>query len=69
MHFPALCLAVAVSVTSAVKFGNPNFTGISVGSPFTITWIDASGPVTIELKNGPATALKDVKTIGCGPFP
>jgi hypothetical protein len=58
-----LLLAIA-SIAKAAKLSNSDFSSISAGSPFTITWLDASGPVTLKLKKGPATALQDVTTIG-----
>jgi len=65
MHCYKTFLAVALaSIAKATKLGNSDFSSISAGSPFTITWLDASGPVTLKLKNGPATALQDVATIG-----
>lgn len=44
----ALSLAPAVF---AVTLTNSDFP-IAVGQPFTITWINASGPVTIDLLGG-----------------
>ncbi|RDL32672.1 uncharacterized protein BP5553_09128 [Venustampulla echinocandica] len=66
MYSRAVFLAINVLVAGAAKFSNSNFNSISTGSPFAITWVDASGPVTLKLKNGPSTALKDASTIGSG---
>ncbi|TEY74398.1 hypothetical protein BOTCAL_0073g00370 [Botryotinia calthae] len=66
MQFSTLFLtAAAATLASAVKLTNSGF-AVTAGSPFTITWEDAEGPVTLLLKNGPSTALTTVSTIGSG---
>jgi hypothetical protein len=37
---------------AAVNITNTNFNGIQTGSPFTITWTNNAGPVTILLRMG-----------------
>lgn len=54
-------LAFAASAL-AVKFTNSNF-DVEEGEPFTITWQDAEGPVTITLVEGPEKNLKPVTVI------
>src|SRR6266542_1989312 len=55
MHYYASLVFIATaSLAKAAKLGNTDFTSISAGILFTITWLDASGPVTLKLKNGPA---------------
>ncbi|KAI2464076.1 Ser-Thr-rich glycosyl-phosphatidyl-inositol-anchored membrane family-domain-containing protein [Annulohypoxylon bovei var. microspora] len=49
----------------AVQFTNTNF-DVTVGEPFAITWSDASGPVTLTLKNGPSDNLQTVGEITSG---
>ncbi|KAL3419958.1 hypothetical protein PVAG01_08457 [Phlyctema vagabunda] len=65
MFTSALLLTVVANLAVAAKFGNSAFE-VAAGSPFEITWSDATGPVTITLKNGPSTALNDVSTIASG---
>jgi len=36
---------------------------VAVGKPFTITWADATGPVTLTLKDGDEGNLQTVSTI------
>ncbi|CAG8959948.1 hypothetical protein HYFRA_00012665 [Hymenoscyphus fraxineus] len=59
----ALVAAAALAVANAVSFTNPAFNDVTAGQPFTFTWKDNQGPVTIRLKNGPSTDLKDVSVI------
>jgi hypothetical protein len=54
-----VALAALVAVAQAVKFTNSAF-DVQPGVPFTITWSEAVGPVTITLKNGAPAALQDV---------
>jgi hypothetical protein len=53
---------------TAVQITNTEFNGIQTGSPFTITWTDNSGPVTILLRMGNSTDLTklDAKAIWGG---
>lgn len=39
------------------------FINVKVGSPFHLTWENATGPVTLILKNGASTNLVSVETI------
>src|SRR5277367_5570723 len=67
MQFPKLLIAAAafaVAGAQTVKFTNTNFSGITVGSPFNITWSGATSDITLKLKNGPANAQLLVETIG-----
>jgi len=65
MRFSALVVAgLAASVNAMVAFTNSAF-DVEAGKPFTLTWSGNSGPVTITLKNGPATVLKDVMVLDC----
>jgi hypothetical protein len=61
----ALLAAVILAVAKAVEFTNTaaEFEAITAGTPFNITWTDASGPVTLILKDGPANNLQTVLTI------
>jgi hypothetical protein len=58
-----LVLLSVIENVAAVQFMNPSFAGITAGSPFTITWQHASGPVTITLMNGGPTDLTTVSII------
>ncbi|KAK1834913.1 hypothetical protein QBC39DRAFT_181929 [Podospora conica] len=52
-----LLVALSLAPTAlAVTLTNDAFT-IAVGQPFTITWINASGPVTIDLLGGPDASV------------
>ncbi|KAI1099406.1 Ser-Thr-rich glycosyl-phosphatidyl-inositol-anchored membrane family-domain-containing protein [Jackrogersella minutella] len=50
----------------AVQITNSNFDGIAVGKPFEITWSEATGPVTLTLKNGASDNLQTVGEITSG---
>lgn len=54
MKLSAFSLVVATAVTSvdALSFTNANFYNISIGTPFNISWADASGPVSLTLLKG-----------------
>lgn len=54
--------ALAAIAEAKVAFTNSAFV-IEAGKPFQLTWTGAVGPVTITLKDGPNTALKDVMVI------
>jgi hypothetical protein len=60
--FSVLAVALLAAIAQAVQFTNSGF-DVEPGKAFTITWSGATGPVTIKLKNGPPTNLKDVATI------
>ncbi|KAI0396643.1 hypothetical protein F5Y17DRAFT_418174 [Xylariaceae sp. FL0594] len=64
--FSAVILAAAGVANALVKLTNSDYSGIEAGKTFKITWSDAAGPVTLTLKNGPTTDLKDVETITSG---
>jgi hypothetical protein len=55
--------AFAVASAQTVQFTNSNFAGITVGTPFNISWSGATSGITLKLKNGPATAQQLVETI------
>ncbi|KUJ11507.1 uncharacterized protein LY89DRAFT_674090 [Mollisia scopiformis] len=59
---------VAVTVASIVNAAEftmtaSQYVGVKTGTPFDITWADATGPVTLLLKNGAANNLQTVETI------
>lgn len=57
-------LLIASIVDAATFTMTPSqFVNVQVGSPFSLTWTGASGPVTLLLKNGISTDLKTVETI------
>ncbi|OTB05701.1 hypothetical protein M426DRAFT_21731 [Hypoxylon sp. CI-4A] len=64
-------LAVIAAIFAAVPawalyFTNGDFVGIQTGKPFTITWTEAVGPVTITLMNGNVADLQTVAEITSG---
>jgi len=66
MQFSSVILAAAtLAVAKAVMFTNTaaQLDSVTAGTPFNITWADASGPVTLLLKDGSATNLQTVLTI------
>ncbi|KAK2004588.1 hypothetical protein LX36DRAFT_649649 [Colletotrichum falcatum] len=60
--FASVLVASFAVLAQAVKLTNNNF-DVEAGQPFTITWSDAQGPVTLTLKNGPSTNLVTVQSI------
>ncbi|KAI0008905.1 Ser-Thr-rich glycosyl-phosphatidyl-inositol-anchored membrane family-domain-containing protein [Xylariaceae sp. FL0662B] len=62
----AAALAILPALANALMITNSNFNGIQAGKPFTITWTDASGPVTLTLKTGDPNNLVTVDTITSG---
>ena len=58
-------LAALPAWVSAVLITNSNFDGIEAGKTFTVTWSDATGPVTLTLKDGPTDNLQTVSEIVC----
>ncbi|KAI1376361.1 Ser-Thr-rich glycosyl-phosphatidyl-inositol-anchored membrane family-domain-containing protein [Hypoxylon crocopeplum] len=50
----------------AVLITNSNFDGIEAGQPFEITWSDATGAVSLTLKDGPTDNLQTVSEITSG---
>ncbi|RYP24810.1 hypothetical protein DL765_000356 [Monosporascus sp. GIB2] len=66
MKFTVSSIILAGLAAAKVILTNDDFSGIEAGEPFTITWAEATGPVTITLKDGPADALTTVSTITSG---
>ncbi|KAI4869268.1 Ser-Thr-rich glycosyl-phosphatidyl-inositol-anchored membrane family-domain-containing protein [Hypoxylon rubiginosum] len=62
----AVLLAALPAWVSAVLITNSNFDGVEAGKPFDITWSDATGPVTLTLKDGPSENLQTVGEITSG---
>ncbi|ROW11240.1 hypothetical protein VMCG_01403 [Cytospora schulzeri] len=60
-----LAIVAALPSTLAVEFTNSDF-AVTAGKSFTLTWSDADGPVTITLKDGASTDLKDVEVLATG---
>lgn len=58
----AVAALFLAALANAVEFTN-NAYDVKAGEPFTLTWADASGPVTITLMNGPRDDLKPVETL------
>lgn len=54
---------VAFKPATAVTITNTDYSGIQTGSPFTITWTNASALVTILLKMGNSTNVNDLKAM------
>jgi hypothetical protein len=66
MRFSSFLVAAAAitGFANAIpSFTNLVFNNVTAGEPFTLTWANATGPVTIKLKNGDALDLKDVQTV------
>ncbi|KAK1981292.1 Ser-Thr-rich glycosyl-phosphatidyl-inositol-anchored membrane family-domain-containing protein [Colletotrichum cereale] len=63
--FTSVLVAGFAALAQAVQLTNSNF-NVEAGKPFTITWSDAQGPVTLTLKNGPSTNLVTVQSIATG---
>ncbi|KAK2046980.1 hypothetical protein LZ31DRAFT_551776 [Colletotrichum somersetense] len=63
--FTSVLVAGFAALAQAVQLTNSNF-DVEAGKPFTITWSDAQGPVTLTLKNGPSTNLVTVQSIATG---
>ncbi|RYO74851.1 hypothetical protein DL764_010734 [Monosporascus ibericus] len=66
MKFTISSIIFAGLAAAQVILTNSDFSGIEAGEPFTITWADASGPVTLTLMNGPADNLNTVSEITSG---
>ncbi|KAI6093263.1 Ser-Thr-rich glycosyl-phosphatidyl-inositol-anchored membrane family-domain-containing protein [Hypoxylon rubiginosum] len=64
--FLATFLAAIPAWVSAVMITNTNFDGVEAGKAFEVTWSDATGPVTLTLKDGPAENLNTVGEITSG---
>jgi hypothetical protein len=61
----AIWLSATFVAAQTAEFTNTNFSGITVGKPFIITWVPASVDVTIKLKTGPITDQSLVAVIIC----
>ncbi|RYP54348.1 hypothetical protein DL768_000922 [Monosporascus sp. mg162] len=66
MKFTISAIILAGLATAQVILTNGDYSGIEAGEPFTITWSDATGPVTLTLKNGPEDNLSTVSEITSG---
>lgn len=63
MRLSAFFVAALAAIAEAkVAFTNSAYV-VEAGQPFELKWSGATGPVTITLKTGPNTALKDVMVI------
>ena len=56
--------ALAASVAAVPAFTNTKF-DVTAGKTFTLTWANATGPVTVTLLTGPSTDLSKVSTLAC----
>lgn len=65
MFFPKTLLVLSgfTLAQAFVALTNTDYSGITVGVPFNITWGGQTGLVTLKLKNGPAEAQLLVGTI------
>ncbi|KAG8164835.1 hypothetical protein KVR01_005110 [Diaporthe batatas] len=67
MKFTAGFIAVVTAAAPALAIQLTNTAyAVEAGQPFTLTWSDSEGPVTITLKNGASSDLKDVQVIASG---
>ncbi|RKF78721.1 putative extracellular matrix protein [Golovinomyces cichoracearum] len=67
--FSRLALFSAIfALAQSAKLTNTaeSFNGVTAGKPMIITWAEASGPVTLLLKEGPSTNLRTVSTLASG---
>jgi hypothetical protein len=67
MQFSSVLLAgAALAVAQAAQFTMTasQFVSVKTGTAFDITWSNATGAVTLLLKNGASNDLKTVATIG-----
>ena len=66
MKFAVASVFAALAATAAAvpAFTNSNF-DVVAGSTFTLTWTNATGPVTIYLATGESTDLQKVQAIDC----
>ncbi|KAH8591984.1 hypothetical protein B0O99DRAFT_718113 [Bisporella sp. PMI_857] len=59
--------ALISTVSARINITNTVVSGITAGTPYTITWGDATGPVTITLKHGlDANNLEDYEVLVTG---
>ncbi|KUJ11202.1 uncharacterized protein LY89DRAFT_700450 [Mollisia scopiformis] len=69
MQFSSLFVAAAaLAVANAAQFTMTasQFVSVKTGTPFDLTWSNATGAVTLLLKNGAANNLQTVETIASG---
>lgn len=67
MKFTAGFVAVVTAAAPAwaIQLTNTAY-AVEAGQPFTLTWSDSEGPVTVTLKNGASTNLQTVEVIASG---
>jgi hypothetical protein len=58
-------IASLIAAVKAASLGNTDYS-VSAGQTFTITWYDAQGEVTLDLRNGKSGDLKQLATIVAG---
>lgn len=58
--------ALFAMANAIVQLTNSDFSGITAGTPFNITWSGNTGPVNLLLKSGPSTDLVTSGTIASG---
>jgi hypothetical protein len=58
-----LSFVVLFRPANAVTITNTDYSGIQTGTPFTVTWTDASGPVAVILKMGNSTNFDALEAI------
>ncbi|KAI8965280.1 Ser-Thr-rich glycosyl-phosphatidyl-inositol-anchored membrane family-domain-containing protein [Daldinia sp. FL1419] len=66
VSFVSAVLAALPAWVNAVVITNSNYNGIEVGKAFEVTWSDATGPVSLTLKDGPSDNLKTVSDLTSG---
>jgi hypothetical protein len=69
MRFPGLVLTASFIATVQLVGGNVILTAteyatITVGIPFNLSWAQATGPVSLNLKSGPENSLSHFTTLG-----
>lgn len=60
--YSAIVLSALAASASAVKFTNASIKP-EPGKPFELTWTDAEGDVTINLKGGDSDNLQTIETL------
>lgn len=63
--YSALVAVAFAAAANAAKFTNPSINP-QPDKPFELTWADAEGPVTINLKGGPSGNLVTIDTLATG---
>jgi hypothetical protein len=64
MQFSTFFAAAALSgLAAAVQLTNTVYNDITAGTSYSIGWSNATGPVTLTLKNGGANNLQTFSTI------